>query len=196
MSLCALRSFVRGLLVVVAALAYAGGAVAAPLVEGKNYARIRNPQPVETGKKIEVIEFFSYGCPHCAELEPHLDAWLAKQPPDEISGHVALDDVAVHEPRMTALQSFGNAVLRLDRLEIRLVVHRGGESGLAQVAHPRVAAASGRTLVDRDPWEGLGAGATARPDYQGHQQRRAARQQRDPRPLDVHLIPLLWLPGW
>ena len=46
-------------------------APAAQLVEGKNYARITNPQPVETGKKIEVIEFFSYGCPHCAELEPY-----------------------------------------------------------------------------------------------------------------------------
>ena len=32
--------------------------------------------PVETGKKIEVIEFFSYGCPHCGELEPLLQAWL------------------------------------------------------------------------------------------------------------------------
>ena len=30
----------------------------------------RIPQPVETGKKIEVIEFFSYGCPHCGEFEP------------------------------------------------------------------------------------------------------------------------------
>ena len=40
-------------------------------------SRLANPQPVETGKKIEVIEFFSYGCPHCAALEPYLDTWLA-----------------------------------------------------------------------------------------------------------------------
>src|SRR6478672_11294131 len=71
----------RALLVLLAA-AFASGSAFAQLVEGKNYARITNPQPVETGKKIEVIEFFSYGCPHCAELEPHLDAWLAKLPPD------------------------------------------------------------------------------------------------------------------
>ena len=38
--------------------------------------RLENPQPVETGKKIEVIEFFSYGCPHCGELEPHPAGWL------------------------------------------------------------------------------------------------------------------------
>ncbi len=57
-------------------------AVAAEPVEGKEYVRLKNPQPVETGKKIEVIEFFSYGCPHCSDLEPILDAWLAKLPPD------------------------------------------------------------------------------------------------------------------
>jgi thiol:disulfide interchange protein DsbA len=50
--------------------------------EGKDYARLANPVPVETGKKIEVIEFFSYGCPHCGEFEPLLHAWVAKLPPD------------------------------------------------------------------------------------------------------------------
>ena len=65
-----------------AALTSLGGASAAELAEGKNYARLRAPVPVETGKKIEVIEFFSYGCPHCAELEPHITAWLARLPPD------------------------------------------------------------------------------------------------------------------
>ena len=55
---------------------------AADLVEGKDYVRLRNPQPVETGKKIEVIEFFSYGCPHCSDLEPILQAWIQKLPPD------------------------------------------------------------------------------------------------------------------
>ena len=72
----------RALLVLLAAAAFVSNCAYAQLVEGKNYARISNPQPVETGRKIEVIEFFSYGCPHCAELEPHLDAWLAKLPPD------------------------------------------------------------------------------------------------------------------
>jgi thiol:disulfide interchange protein DsbA len=55
---------------------------AADVVEGKDYVRLRNPQPVETGKKIEVIEFFSYGCPHCSDLEPILQAWMQKLPPD------------------------------------------------------------------------------------------------------------------
>jgi thiol-disulfide isomerase/thioredoxin len=55
---------------------------AADLVEGKNYARLKVPQPVETGKKIEVIEFFSYGCPHCSDLEPYLQNWFKTAPAD------------------------------------------------------------------------------------------------------------------
>jgi thiol:disulfide interchange protein DsbA len=60
----------------------ATAACAADLVEGREYARLKNPQPVETGKKIEDIEFFSYGCPHCSDLEPILQAWMQKLPPD------------------------------------------------------------------------------------------------------------------
>ena len=50
--------------------------------EGNQYLRLKNPQPVETGKKIEVIEFFSYGCPHCGEFEPVLQNWLKTMPAD------------------------------------------------------------------------------------------------------------------
>ena len=52
--------------------AFAAGASAQGLAEGTNYVRLKNPVPVEPGKNIEVIEFFSYGCPHCGELEPNL----------------------------------------------------------------------------------------------------------------------------
>lgn len=76
------RRTVLATMAAVAATTFALGSAAAPLVEGKNYTRLANPQPVDTGKKIEVIEFFSYGCPHCAALEPYLDAWRAKLPAD------------------------------------------------------------------------------------------------------------------
>ncbi len=35
-----------------------------------------------TAKKIEVIEFFSYACPHCADFEPALQDWLKRKPKD------------------------------------------------------------------------------------------------------------------
>lgn len=50
--------------------------------EGHDYTRLKNPQPVATGKKIEVLEFFWYRCPHCFQLEPGLTAWLKKLPKD------------------------------------------------------------------------------------------------------------------
>ena len=40
------------------------------------------PQPVENDGKIEVLEFFAYGCIHCAHLEPKLEAWSKKQATD------------------------------------------------------------------------------------------------------------------
>jgi len=56
--------------------------VRADLVEGKEYSRMKVPHAVESGKKIEVIEFFSYGCPHCNDLEPYLQTWVKTIPPD------------------------------------------------------------------------------------------------------------------
>ena len=66
---------------VLAALALTGTA-AADLVEGKDYSRLKIPHAVDSGKKIEVIEFFSYGCPHCNDLEPYLQTWMKTLPPD------------------------------------------------------------------------------------------------------------------
>jgi len=68
--------------VLLAALSLSATAQMAAPQEGNQYLRLKNPQPVETGKKIEVIEFFSYGCPHCGELEPILQGWLKGIPAD------------------------------------------------------------------------------------------------------------------
>jgi thiol:disulfide interchange protein DsbA len=50
--------------------------------QGKEYAATPAPQPTSSGDKIEVIELFWYGCPHCYHLEPELNAWLANKPDD------------------------------------------------------------------------------------------------------------------
>ena len=69
----------------IAALAFAGfmagGVAAAPLNE-KDFREIKPAQAVEPGPKVEVIEFFWYGCPHCFELEPSLKKWLDRKPDD------------------------------------------------------------------------------------------------------------------
>jgi thiol:disulfide interchange protein DsbA len=55
---------------------------AAPLQQGRDYEPIQPPQPGESAGKIEVLEFFSYGCPHCKDFHPLVMAWAAKLPKD------------------------------------------------------------------------------------------------------------------
>ncbi len=50
--------------------------------EGNAFQRFKRAVPVESGTKIEVIEFFSYGCPHCEVFEPVLQGWLTTLPTD------------------------------------------------------------------------------------------------------------------
>jgi protein dithiol oxidoreductase (disulfide-forming) len=47
-----------------------------------DYYELNPPQPVETTDKIEVLEFFWYGCIHCYNLEPKLETWLKTLPKD------------------------------------------------------------------------------------------------------------------
>ena len=57
-------------------------AQAAQPVAGKDYTLVRPQQPTDSGAKIEVLEFFFYGCPHCNNLQPSLEAWLKRKPAD------------------------------------------------------------------------------------------------------------------
>lgn len=54
----------------------------AALQAGKDYQPVRPPQPTESNDKIEVLEFFSFGCPHCNEFEPKFEAWVKALPKD------------------------------------------------------------------------------------------------------------------
>src|SRR5258708_29750249 len=63
------------------AFAFAGAAwsQAAPA-----YSLLTPAQPTDGSGKIEVIEFFWYGCPHCYALEPSVNAWLKNAPKDVV----------------------------------------------------------------------------------------------------------------
>lgn len=51
-------------------------------VEGTQFTRVEPPVPPIVPGKIEVLEFFSYACPHCSAFEPSVEAWSSKLPAD------------------------------------------------------------------------------------------------------------------
>jgi thiol:disulfide interchange protein DsbA len=78
-------------------------------IEGRQYTVL--PQPLSTtAGKIEVIEFFWYGCPHCYAFEPLIEAW-AKQLPADVAfrkAHVAFRaNVKIHQRMFYALEALG-----------------------------------------------------------------------------------------
>jgi protein dithiol oxidoreductase (disulfide-forming) len=107
-------------------------AVALPVLAaapgGFQYSELKPTQPVSLeGNKIEVIEFFWYGCPHCYNLEPLLESWVKKLPPDVQFRRVP----AVFNPRWghdAAIFYTFEAMGVLDRLHRPFfdAIHRGG----------------------------------------------------------------------
>jgi len=75
-----IRTRVLALCVLASAGTGMSAAVHAQGVEGTDYRKIEPPQPTDSPGKIEVIEFFSYMCPHCKEFYPLVSTWEAKLP--------------------------------------------------------------------------------------------------------------------
>jgi thiol:disulfide interchange protein DsbA len=72
--------------------------------------RLIEPQPVQSGSRIEVIDFFWYGCPHCYNLQPALEEWLKRIPPDVAVRRIPAilrDNWAPHARIYYTLESLG-----------------------------------------------------------------------------------------
>ncbi len=69
----------RGLLGIILA-AVCAAAQAQPVL-GREYLELSPQRAVSTGDRIEVIEFFYYGCPVCYESQPHIAKWLMRSGP-------------------------------------------------------------------------------------------------------------------
>ncbi|GAB7128003.1 thiol:disulfide interchange protein DsbA/DsbL [Silvimonas sp. JCM 19000] len=105
----------------------------ADIKEGTEYKLLTPAQPVAVPGKIEVIEFFWYGCPHCFHIEPYVEAWAAKLPKDVNfrRAHVVWqgrNDIIAHAKIFIALNTMGIAgkyqqavfnAIQQDGLELR-----------------------------------------------------------------------------
>jgi thiol:disulfide interchange protein DsbA len=109
------REFCAGMASLGSLATLAGGAgtaaAQASFVEGQHFVRLAQPAPVSVpAGKIEVLEFFSYGCPHCNAFEPSLDAWSKRVPADVVFRRVPVNFLAnaeVYQRSYFALEAMG-----------------------------------------------------------------------------------------
>jgi thiol:disulfide interchange protein DsbA len=80
----------------------ADSAAPPPFTEGQDYMRLPTPVPPATPGQIEVIEFFSYTCPHCRNMEPTVREWLARKPENVTFTRIAVAFGANWEPSARA----------------------------------------------------------------------------------------------
>lgn len=81
-------------------------------VEGTHYVKLAQAAPTSSpAGKIEVVEFFWYGCPHCNHFEPYLAAWVAKLPADVAFRRIPVafreNPFGVHQRLYFAIEALG-----------------------------------------------------------------------------------------
>ena len=77
-----MRNLLLGAALAVASLFAMTAQADTPIEAGKQYTVLESPVPVSQPGKIEVVELFWYGCPHCYAFEPTINPWIAKLPAD------------------------------------------------------------------------------------------------------------------
>ncbi|MBI3936696.1 MAG: thiol:disulfide interchange protein DsbA/DsbL [Betaproteobacteria bacterium] len=150
----------------------------------KDY-RLIPQQPVETGDKIEVIDFFWYGCPYCNKLQPALERWR-KRIPDDVELRrvpVILKDAWAPHARIYYTLEALNEVERLHQ-----EVYRGYHVEELYMSKPDVMAGwAVRHGIDRQKW----LGAYSSPEVENKVQ----RAKRLTRQYDVDGTPTIVVDG-
>lgn len=85
---------------------------------GQEVDQVVTPGRVQSEGQVEAVEFFWYGCPHCAAFEPSLEDWIA-QLPDNVA-FVRLP--ASWNDGMTAQQRLYFTLAKLNRLDLHQAV--------------------------------------------------------------------------
>jgi len=88
---------------------------------GKDFVALKKPAPVDSpAGKVEVVEFFSYNCPHCAAFEPRLEAWVKALPPQVVFKRVPVgfvgNDVETKQRLYYTLEAMG----KVDEHQLKL----------------------------------------------------------------------------
>jgi thiol:disulfide interchange protein DsbA len=111
-----MRNLILSAALVAASLFGITAQAAEPIEAGKQYVELSSAVPVSVPGKIEVVEMFWYGCPHCYAFEPTINPWVAKLPAD------------VHFIRIPAMfggpwDAHGQLFITLDTMGVEAKVH-------------------------------------------------------------------------
>jgi len=93
--------------------------------EGFDYRVLPITQPIDAKGKVEVIEFFWYGCPHCYEFEPELKGWIKRQNKDVVLKKVPIafrEELMPHSQLFYALETLGKGDALNDK--VMFAMHR------------------------------------------------------------------------
>ncbi len=75
--------------------------------EGTEFRAVKPSRPTEDAKRIEVVEFFWYACPHCNVLESSLQEWAKKQSADVHFRKVHVNFNPKHQQLYYTLEALG-----------------------------------------------------------------------------------------
>jgi protein dithiol oxidoreductase (disulfide-forming) len=116
-------------------------------VEGRHYVRLAEPAPVtlpSPDKKVEVVEFFWYECPHCNTFEPVLEAWVARLPADVSFRRVPVGFTARHQVGQKAYYAMEEmGVLPTMHARVFAAIHVQGRRLLTDKGYAEFLAANG-----------------------------------------------------
>lgn len=103
------------------AVAHAADSAAAapPFQEGKDYVRFSTPVPTSVPDKAEVVELFSYRCPHCRDLDSAVVEWLKRKP-----DHVVFVRIPVSAGYQADYESAARAYYAVEALGVLDKVHQ------------------------------------------------------------------------
>jgi thiol:disulfide interchange protein DsbA len=121
------------------------------LVEGKDYKRVSNPQPVAVAGKSEVAEFFWYGCGHCYAIEPAVEAWKKTLPANVrfVRYHAQWNAAMQTQQRMAmTVQALGKS----DELDLK-IFNAIQDQGKSLSSDDAVSAFMVQNGVDKAAWD-------------------------------------------
>jgi protein dithiol oxidoreductase (disulfide-forming) len=85
-------------------------------VEGKDFVQLTTPVATQDPSRIEVVEVFSYHCPHCLDLESLLEPWVKKLPAD-------VNFVQIHAAWQPFMQPLQRGFYTASKLNLQPKIH-------------------------------------------------------------------------